>query len=140
METAIIIAIIGGLGGFITASTTAVFKILEWKKTQRGETWEAKLDEKLAPMLNEHKFLREQNVELRDALREIRLDTTRIQLLDIMHDEPKNHDTILTIAHRYFVELQGDWVASVEFQSWADREKIKIPGAISQAIVENDKK
>ena len=139
METAIIIAIIGGAGGFISAITTALFKFLEWRKAQKGESWEAKLDAKLQPLMDINNILRETNAELKAELKEIRLDTTRIQLLDLMHDEPSNHDTILTIAHRYFVVLKGDWVASAEFQAWADKEKFKIPDAISQAIVENDK-
>ena len=141
IETIIaIIAAVGGLSGLVSAISTAVFKYLEYQKAQKGETLEAKLDEKLKPLMDINDVLRQTNDELKAELKEIRLDTTRIQLLDLMHDEPTNHDTILTVAHRYFCQLSGDWIASVEFQAWADKEKINIPDAISQAIVENDKK
>lgn len=129
METAIIIAIIGGAGGFISAITTALFKFLEWRKAKNGETLEAKLQ----PLLDK---LDTQDQELR----EIRLDTLRTQLYIKMEHEPHNHDTILTIAHKYFVEYRGDWVVTTDFQRWADRENLKVPGAILQAIAHNDKR
>lgn len=134
-----IVATFGGLSGMVTAVSAVCFKIAENRRVRRGESWEAKLDAKLQPLIEEHHAMHQENAELHAELREIRLDTTRIQLLNLMHDEPTNHDTILIVAHRYFVELKGDWVASVEFQAWADKEKINIPTAISQAIAENDK-
>ena len=141
IETVIaLIASIGGLAGLISAISTAVFKVLEYKKSQRGESLDAKLDAKLQPLLKIQAMLEEQNQELTAELKEIRKDTTRIQLLDLMNMEPHNHDTILKVAHRYFIELGGNWVTSVEFQAWADKEKLDIPVAISQAMAENDRK
>lgn len=129
METAIIIAIIGGAGGFISAITTALFKLLEWRRARRGEGLQAQLQ----PLVD--RLDRQQQ-----ELHEIRLDTLRTQLYIKMEHEPHNHDTILMIAHKYFVDYRGDWVATTDFQAWADRENLKIPAPILQAIASNDSK
>lgn len=124
-----IVAAVGGLSGLVSAISTAVFKILEYRKAQKGETFDAKLKPIMDKLEQQEK-----------ALHEIRLDTLRTQLYIKMEHEPHNHDTILTIAHKYFVDYKGDWVATTDFQAWADREKIKIPTAIMNAIARNESK
>lgn len=140
METAIIIALIGGLGGIITAVTTAIFKILEWRKAQKGETWEAALDKKITPLLESHAKMQKELEAMQNELKEVRLDTTRTQLYFKIEHDTHNYDTILKIASRYFVDLHGDWVATVDFLAWAEREKIKVPQPILDAIAKNDQK
>lgn len=130
IETIIaIIAAVGGLSGLVSAISTAVFRYLDYRKIQKGET----IDAKLKPILDK---LEQQE----KALHEIRLDTLRTQLYIKMEHEPHNHDTIFMIAHKYFVEYRGDWVATTDFQAWADKEKIKIPTSIMDAIARNDSK
>lgn len=130
MDTFIaLLAAFGGTAGLVTAISGIVFKVIDYRKAKRGETIEARLE----PIL---KQIQAQQAELH----EIRLDTLRTQLYIKIEHEPKNHDTILKIAHRYFVEYGGDWVATTDFQAWADREHIKIPLAIMQAIAKNDHK
>lgn len=134
IETIIaLIGAIGGLSGFISAIATVVFQIVKYKKEQKAETLDSKLETVISP-------IRERLEAQAEELHEIRLDTLRTQLYIKMEHEPHNHDTILTIAHRYFVVEKGDWVATTDFQAWADKEQIKIPNAIQLAIVENDKK
>lgn len=133
-----IIGAVGGLAGLVTAITTAIFKYLDYKKAQKGETLDAKLEIHLAPIADQLEAMRKQNQSRDEEIREIRLDTTRTQLYIKMEHEPHNHDTILQIAERYFCRLQGDWIATTDFQAWADREGIAIPLAISQAIAKNE--
>lgn len=123
-----LIATVGGLSGLVTAISTAAFKFLEYKKAQKGETTEAKLQ----PLIDKIHSLEEQ-------LREIRLDTTRTQLLMVMEHQPHNHDTILKIAERYFLSLSGDWWMTAEFTKWANREGVGIPEALKTVIAKEHK-
>lgn len=123
---------LGGIAGIITAISNAVTQYRNSKKASIEEQITAAVQVAVQPILVE---LESQKAKLE----QIQLDTTRTQLYIKMEHEPHNHDTILKIAHRYFVELKGDWVATTDFQAWADQEGIKIPDAIMQAIAENDR-
>lgn len=133
-----LIATIGGLSGLISAVSTIVFKALEYRKAQKGETLDAKLDAKIQPVLDELRNRQKENVELQEELREIRLDTTRTQLFILMEHQPHNHDTILKVAERYFLRLNGNWVAATEFMAWAKKEGIDVPPHLWK-VVSNDK-
>lgn len=129
MDTVVLVALIGGAGGILSGISVLVKFIYEALRQKRGDT----LESHLAPIM--------QRLEAQEQeLHEIRLDTLRTQLYIKMEHEPHNHDTILTIAHRYFVDYGGDWVATTDFQNWANKERITIPHAITIAIAENDKK
>lgn len=119
MDTAIIIALIGGSSGIISAVSTAIFKALEYRKAQKGELFRTQLK----PFLDK---LEAQDKELH----EIRLDTTRTQLLMLMEHQPENHDTILKVAHRYFVDLKGNWWMASEFMNWAKNQGVQVPPQI----------
>lgn len=128
IETIIaIIVAVGGLAGLVTAISTAVFKYLDYRKIQKGETLEAKLK----PLFGK---LDKQEEELR----EIRLDTTRTQLIMLMEHQPHNHDTIIKIAERYFCQLKGDWYMTSLFKDWAKAEDIQIPAQIYQATKDHE--
>lgn len=115
-----LIAAIGGTAGLVTAVSTAVFKILDYRKAKKGETIEAKL----VPIVRKLDAQDEQ-------LHEIRLDTTRTQLIMLMEHQPHNHDTIIKVAERYFCQLGGDWYLTSLFKDWAKREGVCIPAGIS---------
>lgn len=144
--TTIIVAIFGSLGG-LAAVITAIREVREYLDKRKGNTIEAKLEEELKPLLV---LIEAQNTKIDDLkaqgekrdreIKEIRLDTTRTQLYQKMDNDTHNHDTIFKIAERYFLDLGGDWTATVDFQAWADREHIKIPPAIAQAMANNDRK
>lgn len=84
--------------------------------------------------------------QLQDSLNEIkkltletRLDGIRTLLTMYINTQPENHDTILKIAQRYFVEYGGDWVMTDEFLKWAEREneegrKVHLPPALSSTV------
>lgn len=124
IETIIaIVAAVGGLSGLVSAISTAVFKYLDYRKAQKGETLEAKL----TPLFNK---LDKQEEELR----EIRLDTTRTQLIMLMEHQPHNHDTIIKVAERYFCTLHGNWWVASEFAAWAKKEGIVLPARLWDAV------
>lgn len=121
-----LIAALGGTAGLVTAISSIIFKVIDYKKQKKGDT----LEKRLQPLIDELS-------ELRSELHEVRLDTIRTQLYFKITHEPHNHDTILRIADKYFVTYHGDWVATADFQEWADKEKLNIPAPILEAIAKN---
>lgn len=57
--------------------------------------------------------------------------TLRIEMNEEMSRHPHNHDTILKMAEKYFVELKGDWYMSNKFLDWAEKENIHLPASLS---------
>lgn len=58
-----------------------------------------------------------------DKVSTIEMDTTRIQLITLIREDPDNTESILKIARHYFVDLSGDWYATAIFQDWcADKD------------------
>lgn len=137
--TTIITTILGCAGGILTGILAYIKFFAERSDKKKAENLETILEEKLAPIISNQKGIMEANDKQDKEIKEIRLDTTRTQLLILLQHEPRNYDTIFKIAHRYFCQLGGDWYMSVEFQKWADSQQIKIPESISKAIAENDK-
>lgn len=66
--------------------------------------------------------LEEALVEIKGLAVESRLDNLRTLLTIYINSQPTNHDTILKIAEKYFIEYNGDWVMTNEFLQWVDRE------------------
>lgn len=149
------------IAGLATAATGILAGILAYIKffaerrdTKKARSFEAILDKKLAPIVERQdkiverlEAIEERNaaIETRNAaqdteLREIRLDTLRTQMYLKFFTDSHNHDTIFKIADAYFCHYHGDWVATVDFQAWADKEKVKIPQAILDAIARNHSK
>ena len=60
----------------------------------------------------------------------IEMDTTRIQLIDMIRNEPDNTDSILKLARHYFVDLSGDWYATAIFQNWCAERDIHVDWAM----------
>lgn len=57
-------------------------------------------------------------------LSSIELDTTRMQLLELMSDDPDNVSEIMKVAKHYFRDLHGDWYMSGIFRKWAEQHNI----------------
>lgn len=51
---------------------------------------------------------------------EIRQDTVRLQLLELINGDPDNVEGILTVARTYFDDLGGDWYMTAKFKAWAE--------------------
>lgn len=51
-------------------------------------------------------------------------DTTRLQLLNLIQNDEKNKDAILTLGHHYFQELNGNMYMTELYTEWARRQAI----------------
>ena len=117
MSEAVIIAIIGGAAGIITALTTGGIKIYELIKASK----EKSLEDRVKPIIVE--ALEPTNRRL-DA---VQLDVTRMRLMSLIRNEPSDAENILIIAKIYFVDMGGNSEASKLFARWLKQENIKKP-------------
>lgn len=106
------------------------------KSEQRQTIALKKQDEKSAARVESFK---ESVNEIKNLAIETRLDNLRTLLTLYMHDQPENHDTILKIAEKYFIEFHGDWVMTDEFLKWAENEsqagrKVYIPASLLDVV------
>lgn len=51
---------------------------------------------------------------------DIKLDTTRTQLLTLINTSPDNEAEIMKVAQYYFGTLKGDWYMTSLFTKWAE--------------------
>lgn len=82
----------------------------EHKANQYIEASKKFIDDKLNPIYCE--------------LKELKLDTTRLRLTNTIHQNPKNHDTIMRIAYKYFITLGGDEEMFDIYRKWQLKEGI----------------
>lgn len=121
MSEAMIVALIGGAAGLITALTAVFTKISEAIKARRGETLEKKIGDTVKPIMdNSLKPIMESQLKLRE-------DVTRIRLLDLIRHEPKDAENILIVGKMYFDGFHGNSEASKQFSRWLKQENIKKP-------------
>lgn len=64
--------------------------------------------------------------QLSQDVASIKLDTTRMQLLTLMNEDPDNVTDILKVAKYYFKDLNGDWYMSRLFTEWANSHNIDV--------------
>lgn len=67
--------------------------------------------------LDDH--IQEQTTTLSSQLQEVRLSTTRNELLSLMNGDPENVLEIERVAKRYFTEYNGDWYMSGLYSKYA---------------------
>lgn len=117
MSDAVIIAIIGGTAGIITAVGTIFFKWYDivQKKKEAGFADEVR------------KVVKEEVKIVDDKLDGLQRDVTRMRLLDIIRNEPSDADNCLKVAKLYFDGYHGNSEASKQFAKWLKQEKIKKP-------------
>lgn len=58
---------------------------------------------------------------------------TRLELLNLIHNQPNNRAEIEKVARHYFIELDGDWYMTGIYSEWADT----YGGDVSFVIKEN---
>lgn len=66
--------------------------------------------------MTEHLDKRLSSVET--TVNEIRQDTVRLQLDNLINNDSENIESILTVAHKYFIEMKGDWYMTEKFKKW----------------------
>ena len=72
------------------------------------------------------KSLRSDIEKLSADVASIKLDTTRMQLLTLINEDPDNTTDILKVAKYYFRDLKGDWYMSGMFTKWAEQHEIDV--------------
>lgn len=60
------------------------------------------------------------------AVSEVKMDTTRLQLLFLIDHKPENESEILTLAKHYFTELGGDWYVTDIFNEYCMERNIHV--------------
>lgn len=137
--TTIIVAIIGGIGGICAGIVSILKFVSERKDLKEQRSIENILDDKLSPIISCLDKLDKHRSKQDKELKETRLDTTRIQLMMLIEHQPYNHDTIIKVAERYFLELDGNWIMAAEFLDWSEKEKVKVSPLLIEAIEKNHK-
>ena len=117
MSDAIIVALIGGGAGIITALFTIGLKIYEIRKANKEKT----LEERIKPVITE--AIKPTN----DRLDYMQRDVTRMRLLSLMKDEPTDAENILMVGKLYFSGMSGNSEASKRFDNWLKEQHIKKP-------------
>lgn len=79
---------------------TACGSLLNWFESKMTEH----LDERIASVEN--------------TLNDIRLDTTRLQLDNLINNDSDNIESILKVAKVYFIDMNGDWYMTEKFKKW----------------------
>lgn len=105
-ETSDVITAVGVIGAALVAVGT-------WCTTQINASTNAKLDTISAQMT------------------ELKLSTTRSQLLTLMKNYPDNEEEIMKVAKYYFNDLDGDWYMTSLFIEWGEKEGIDISEVVN---------
>lgn len=110
------------IAGIIT-SAGVIYKFLT---RQRQKALEASLQKALAPILERQTALEGKIDAMTASQLQNDLETARVDLMQAIHHAPNEHQAILALGERYFLELQGDaWMSGV-FRDWAKSENVDI--------------
>lgn len=74
--------------------------------------------------MTEHLDKRLSSVET--TVNEIRQDTVRLQLDNLINNDSENIESILTVAHKYFIEMKGDWYMTEKFKKWGTEHNVDL--------------
>jgi len=91
---------------------TALVAVGTWGVTQINAGTNAKLD------------------AISSQMAELKLDTTRNQLLTLMKNYPNNEEEIMKVAKYYFKDLNGDWYMTSLFIEWGEEKGIDVTGIV----------
>lgn len=61
-----------------------------------------------------------------NQMQDLKLDTTRNQLLTLMKNYPDNEEEIMKVARYYFKDLNGDWYMTGLFIKWGHENGIDV--------------
>lgn len=84
----------------IVAICTTVGGVLSWFEAKMTEHIDTRID------------------TLEDTVKDIRLDTVRLQLDGLMAHDSDNVESILSVAKVYFLDMNGDWYMTEKFKRW----------------------
>ncbi len=84
----------------IIAICTTVGGVLSWFEAQMTAHLDKRID------------------TLESTVKDIRLDTVRLQLDGLMAHDSDNVESILSVAKVYFLDMDGDWYMTEKFKRW----------------------
>lgn len=68
--------------------------------------------------------------EIKSMVKETGKSTLRLEISQEIERNPHNHDTILKMGEKYFVEMDGDWYMTNRFLDWVEKENIHLPPSL----------
>lgn len=74
--------------------------------------------------MTEHLDARISSVE--STVNEIRQDTIRLQLDNLINNDSNNIESILTVAKLYFIDMKGDWYMTEKFKKWGKEHDVDL--------------
>lgn len=84
----------------IVAICTTVGSVLAWFESKMTEHLDGRID------------------TLESTVNDIRQDTVRLQLDNLINGDSDNIESILNVAKVYFIDMQGDWYMTEKFKRW----------------------
>lgn len=84
----------------IVAICTTVGAVLTWFESKMTEHLDKRID------------------TLESTVNDIRQDTVRLQLDNLINGDSNNIESILTVAKVYFIDMKGDWYMTEKFKRW----------------------
>lgn len=84
----------------IIAICTTVGSVLAWFEAKMTEHLDGRID------------------GIEATVKDIRLDTVRLQLDGLMAHDSNNVESILSVAKVYFLDMNGDWYMTEKFKKW----------------------
>lgn len=84
----------------IVAICTTVGAVLTWFESKMTEHLDNRID------------------TLESTVNDIRQDTVRLQLDNLINGDSNNIESILTVAKVYFIDMNGDWYMTEKFKKW----------------------
>lgn len=108
MSDAVIVALIGALGGVLVAVMTKVCEAIIARRNRKSG--------------------KETDIEqIKKKLERQERDSCRTQMLLLMANYPKHTEEIMRLAHEYFVDLHGNWYMTAMFNKWLEENGIGKP-------------
>lgn len=138
--TAVTAYLVNGLGFEAKGTLLAVGGIAVMMLAMGGLV--ARSENRQQKLLSEHIAHANKAVDnLQKMMEETAKSNLRTEMNLMMYLKPDNHDTILKMAYRYFVEMKGDWVETDEFGAWIEREnaagrKVHVPVNLANVIAQ----
>ena len=74
--------------------------------------------------MTEHLDARISSVE--NTVNEIRQDTIRLQLDNLINNDGNNTSSILSVAKVYFIDMKGDWYMTEKFKKWGKEHDVDL--------------
>lgn len=63
---------------------------------------------------------------LESTVNDIRQDTVRLQLDNLINSDSENIESILNVAKVYFIDMQGDWYMTEKFKQWGKEHDVDL--------------